>query len=234
MKIRSNFVSNSSSSSFIIAGDNIICILNKFITDNEVVKWDEYSEFNPYCTYGDVNCEILHQCKNSTDEDIKNVILGNVEQTCEYYIIEQYYKMFMTDRHSNVYIINSFNQWHSEDKYYSLYIKGTEFDIPCQLKKEIKKEMKNYKKKNPNATEWDFRFIEKYFSEYRNKIEAIVDDILESFKSKYKEIYAVSFGDNHGNCCGEMGWFVEANYLGRKAINGRLNTKWKIYRLNEH
>ena len=230
MKIRSNFVSNSSSSSFIIAGKNILSTLRKFIHDDKMVNYEpRWYEDEKDFSYGEVAKEIIRQCQISKVEDIKNIIFNKVYESCENYIIQQYYKLF-TDKKPNVFDLDDV----SEDKFYEKYFQGTDFDIPIELKFEINKEMYEYSKKNPNASSWEYLNFGNYISESQKKIENIVNDIYNDFKSKYKEMYCVSFGDNHGNCEGRMGTFVEYDYLGNKSILNHMNTDWNIYRMNEH
>ena len=62
----------------------------------------------------------------------------------------------------------------------------------------------------------------------------MIDKIYNDLIAENKEIYAVSFGDNHGSCAGEMGSFVEHEYLGEKMINDCLNSNFKIYQNSEH
>jgi hypothetical protein len=44
----------------------------------------------------------------------------------------------------------------------------------------------------------------------------------------------VSAGDNHGDITGEIGWYIESEYLGLKIINNTLKTNFEIIKINQH
>ena len=68
-----------------------------------------------------------------------------------------------------------------------------------------------------------------------NKVKAVLHNFnISKFKAKYPEMYAVSYGDNHGECTGQMGYFVESEYLGHNTISGILNVNWDVFVNNEH
>ena len=65
--------------------------------------------------------------------------------------------------------------------------------------------------------------------------EAYGINLLAKLLKKYGDVYVVSFGDNHGECDGDIGAIVEYQYLGENQINSYIkDKKIKIFQLNEH
>lgn len=229
MKIRSNFVSNSSSSSFIIAGKNIIETLKKFINDNTLCPEDEFYDDMPNMTYGDVNKNLLDQIKESDDEMIKHFIYYSIYNVIEDFRKYAFYKMIPNT-------VCYCYDWDDvpENMFYDKYDKGKEFDITEEIRKYIQNCMKKYYKKTGKTEEMDYWCIEKYCPKIDEMIKELVEKIFNEFKLKYNEIYVVSYGDNHGKCTGQMGHFVEHTYLGSNLVNNCFNVNWNIYCNSEH
>ena len=79
MKIRNGYVSNSSSSSFVICGKNIKQILGNAIANiQETINFDFWEDCNVF-TLKEINEEILRQIKLSNANSVKNVI--NIQYT---------------------------------------------------------------------------------------------------------------------------------------------------------
>ena len=103
-----------------------------------------------------------------------------------------------------------------------------------EIRKYIQNCMKKYYKKTGKTEEMDYWNIEKYCPKIDEMIKELVEKIFNEFKLKYNEIYVVSYGDNHGKCTGQMGYFVESTYLGSNLVNNYLNVNWNIYCNSEH
>lgn len=231
MKIRNNFVSNSSSSSFIIAGKNVLEILIRFIHDSNMVNYEpEWYDHESDFTYGEVIEEIVRQCKNSTNDMVKGVIGGLIYQSIDFYTTKCIYEIIPNQ------ICACYMDDVSENKWYDKFIKGTEFDLPNEFKKKIENAIKIQYNKTNSENSWDYSFfkIEEYFPDYETLMNDFVNETYENYINKYGELYAVSFGDNHGKCSGRMGAFVEYDFLGSGSINDYLKTNFEIYRNNEH
>lgn len=222
MKIRKYFVSNSSSSSFIVAGDNVMEILKRNIDNNQIVK-------NDYCEYtvGQITSEMISQCTKSTVEMIKGIIAGLVYQSASAYEVKCF--LNITGKKSNCYDFDDV----SEDKFYDKYHANTLFDINDKMKEFIRNGVRSVYKESKSRDEWDYykTIDNEDFEKISNEI---VDDIYRKIAAENKEMYAVSFGDNHGDCSGDMGWLVEDYYLGENAISDFLNSKINVYHLNCH
>lgn len=231
MKIRSNFVSNSSSSSFIIAGKNILETLKKFINDTNMVNYEpEWYRKDPDFTYGNVVKEILRQCKNSTEDAVKGVIAGLVYQAVDFYITESVYKILPNQR--CVCFMNEV----PEDKWYEKYVKGTEFDLPKEFKNKIKEAIKEQYNKTGSTSKWEYCYfnLKDNIPDFEKMKNEIINSNYKNYIDKYGELYAVSFGDNHGECSGRMGAFVECDFLGNRSMNSYMKTDFQIYRNDEH
>lgn len=224
MKARNGYVSNSSSSSFIIAGNGVMDVFNQHLNDGKILKTKYYDdEF----TIGDITKEMISQCKESNETHVKGIISGLIYQSASSYKEKIFHNI--TKKRSVCY------DWDDvpEDKWYEKYHKGTLFDINNKIKKMISNGVKDIFDKTKSTECWDYyKVIDS--EEYENLSNELVDEIYNKMVSENKEIYAVSFGDNHGACSGAMGWFVEDQYLGEKAMNNYLKTNFKIYHLNCH
>ena len=222
MKMRNGFVSNSSSSSFIVAGDNVMEIFKRNIDNNQIVK-------NDYCEYtvGQITSEMISQCTKSTVEMIKGIIAGLVYQSASAYEVKCF--LNITGQKSNCYDLDDV----PEDKFYDKYHANTFFDINDKMKEFIRNGVRSVYKENKSRDKWDYykTIDNEDFEKISNEI---VDDIYKKIAAENKEMYAVSFGDNHGACSGDMGWLVEDQYLGEKEMNNYLKTDFKIYHLNCH
>lgn len=209
MKIRNNYVSNSSSSSFIIIGNNVIEILEKNINNNEKIYSGEF-------TYGEVNKEILRQCKYESNENkIKDFIYEMIYNLKESYITYIYESEFNQSNH----------YFHSEYNFIE------DFTLTDKMKSIIYETMKNNKKDKEDEL---YYFCLNYGEEYDKEEKELIDKIYNDLIANNKEVYTVSFGDNHGNCNGSIGEYVEHEYLGEKIINSCLNSNFKIYQVSEH
>ena len=222
MKMRNGFVSNSSSSSFIIAGNSVMDTFKCHVNDNEVIKTKYYDdEF----TTGDIIKEMISQCENSNADHVKGVISGLIYQAASSYREKVFHNI--TKKRVVCY------DWDDvpEDKWYEKYHKGTLFDINEKIRKLIRNGIKDIFEKTKSTESWDYyKVIDN--EEYEKLSDEIVNEIYNKITSENKEVYAVSFGDNHGACSGAMGWFVEDQYLGEKTINNSLNTNFQIYHYN--
>ena len=222
MKIRTGFVSNSSSSSFIVAGNNVMNILKKNENNNQIVK-------NDYCEYtvGEITKEMISQCKNSTVEMIKDIINNLVYQTASAYCTKCF--IDITGAKCCCY------DWDNtpENEWCAKYYENTIFDINDEMKNFIKNGATNIFKKNKKAESWDFQKI-LYDAEFEKISLKITENIYKEIKSNNKEIYAMSFGDNHGACEGEMGGLVEGYYLGDNQISRFLKSDFNVYCLSCH
>ena len=101
------------------------------------------------------------------------------------------------------------------------------------MKNFIKNGATNIFKKNKKAESWDFQKI-LYDAEFEKISLEIVENIYKEIKDNNKEIYAMSFGDNHGACKGEMGGLVEEYYLGDNQISRFLKSDFDVYCLSCH
>lgn len=229
MKIRANYVSNSSSSSFIIAGKDIKKTLEANINDTTVCPHVEYYDDIPGMTYGDVNKNILGQINKSTEERVKNLIYYLIYKVVEDFREFTFYRIIPNKK------CNSFD-WNftPESEYYNKYDKGGKFDITEEMADYIKNGMKKYYKKTKKTNEMDYWDINEYCPKIDEMIKNLADKIFNDFKAKYPEMYAVSYGDNHGECTGQMGCFVESEYLGHNTISGILNVNWDVFVNSEH
>lgn len=222
MKIRMSYVSNSSSSSFIVAGNNVMQILKKNVNNNQIVK-------NDYCEYtvGEITKEMISQCKNSTVEMIKDIIYNSVYQTASAYCTKCF--IDITGAECCCY------DWDNtpENEWYAKYYENTIFDINDEMKNFIKNGATNIFKKNKKAESWDFQKI-LYDAEFEKISLKITENIYKEIKDNNKEIYAMSFGDNDGACAGEIGSLVEGYYLGDNQISRFLKSDFNIYCLSCH
>lgn len=225
MKIRTGYVSNSSSSSFIICGNGVKQILMNSL-NNQDTMCSDYWEDSTYYTVGEINKEILEQCEKSDNEKVKNVI-----DSILYRSISSYQDKIFWEKISKK-ECNMFWGMTPESKIYDLTIKGSFFDLSDEAKEVIEKSMMKIYKKTKSESHWDYYRIDS--DELNATIEKQVESIYNSMKENGKEVYAVSFGDNHGECTGALGWLVESEYLGNKEINLYLNSDFEIYKSNEH
>ena len=224
MKIRTNYVSNSSSSSFIICGNNVKQTLEKNILSDEKVTVDYwgYSDVN----IGEVNEEILRQCNVSDDESVKNVIDGILYHSFDFYRSKIFWEK-ISNKSCNMFWGNV-----AESRIYDLEISGTFFELSDETKLAIEKAIMDKYNETKSIKSWDYCGVET--KELQDCFNKQVETLFDKIKTDNKEVYAVSFGDNHGQCTGSMGWFVESEYLGQKLINNYLKSDFKIYVNNEH
>lgn len=224
MKVRNGYVSNSSSSSFIIAGNNVMEILKKNLGNSSLIK-DDFLKFE--CSAGDIVKEIVNQCKDSTVDLVKGVVNGLVYESSREYFLYVYYKV--SGDTPVCY------DWQNvrEDKWYDRYIKETVFDINKKAKDFINKGVKDIYNQTKSKREFDYyKVIDS--DDYKSIMDEIVESIYTKLASENQEMYAVSFGDNHGACSGNMGWVVEDYFLGQKAINNYLGSDFQVYHYNCH
>lgn len=229
MKVRNGFVSNSSSSSFIICGQNVLESLKSGFNDNELVYTNDEWYKNDSTTFGMVNTEIYDQCKNSNEEAIKSCIDGKLYESIGNFRIKCIYEKGIKDR---CYAYD----WDDvrEDEWYDKYNVGTIFELTDQIKTAIIKIIDDIYNKTHSKQEWDYYIDDCDYPELRKMIDQLIDNIYDNLIKNYREVYVVSFGDNHGVCSGPMGSYVEYTYLGKKQINTHLKTDFKIFHLCEH
>ena len=222
MKIRTCFVSNSSSSSFLLCGKDIISTLMKFVNDNYVISYDDYY----YANVGRINQEIINQCKHySNNERITEVIRALLVGAMSSYY--DYYTWGKTD--------NCFSVCSDDYNFYNNHFKGTVFELSNDLIEQIKKESEKYKDENGIFSSWVFLYDEVNHPKIYEQINKQADEIFKKLKELYGDVYVVSFGDNHGECDGDIGAIVEYQYLGENQINSYIkDKKIKIFQLNEH
>ena len=226
MKIRNGYVSNSSSSSFVICGKNIKQILvNAIANIQETINFDFWEDCNVF-TLKEINEEILRQIKLSNANSVKNVINGLITNSQ----LEYQNKIFwqkISKKRCNIYYDFNF----PESEYYDKVIKNTMFELNGDEKTLIEKSMLDIYHKTNSVDSWSY-YIRS--NELDKLIEKHSELIYEQLTKNGNEIYVVSFGDNHGACTGALGWFVESEYLGQKTMNSYLNANFEIYHLNEH
>ena len=183
--------------------------------------------FEKFVEEGEITKEMISQCENSTVEMIKDIIDNLVYQTASAYCTKCF--IDITGAECCCYDWDYTPENECYDKYYA----NTIFDINDEMKNFIKNGATNIFKKNKKASFWDFHEIlnDDEFEEISLKI---AENIYKEIKNNNKEIYAMSFGDNHGTCKGEMGGLVEGYYLGDKQINGFLKSDFNIYCLSCH
>lgn len=225
MKIRTGYVSNSSSSSFIICGNGVKQILMNSLNNQDTMCSDYWGD-STYYTVGEINKEILEQCEKSDNKMVKNVI-----DSILYRSISSYQDKIFWEKISKK-ECNMFWGMTPESKTYDLNIKGSFFDLSDEAKEVIEKSMMKIYKKTKSESHWDYYRMDS--DELNAIIEKQVESIYNSMKESGKEVYAVSFGDNHGECTGALGWLVESEYLGNKEINLYLNSNFEIYQSDEH
>ena len=87
MKIRYSYVSNSSSSSFIICGDNVIALIKAGISSNETVYADSYYgiEETEIINIGKLN-EKIYNVLDTSEQNLFNLIYGEMTGIASYYI----------------------------------------------------------------------------------------------------------------------------------------------------
>ena len=87
MKIRYSYVSNSSSSSFIICGDNVIELIKAGISRNETVYADSYYgiEETEIINIGKLN-EKIYNVLDTSEQNLFNLIYGEMTGIASYYI----------------------------------------------------------------------------------------------------------------------------------------------------
>lgn len=170
---------------------------------------------------------MISQCENSTVEMIKDIIDNLVYQTASAYCTKCF--IDITGEECCCYDPDYIPENECYDKYYA----DTLFDINDKMKDFIKNGVADIYKENKNASFWDFLEIlnDDEFEEISLKI---AENIYKEIKNSNQEIYAMSFGDNHGTCEGEMGGLVEGYYLGTKQINGFLKSDFNVYCLSCH
>lgn len=217
MKIRTNYISNSSSSSFLIYGENLLqTLINSLMSEQSICAFDYWG--SSYCfTIKELNEEIINQCENVSEDDIKTFIRHKFYESIECFKEKIFYEQINPKR--NLFIANSS---YEEDL----------FSLNDELKQEIKNAMLHLYQSIKSDNIYDYYTLQS--DKFDKLIDFHVNDIYNKLNKNNNELYIVSFGDNHGNCTGNKGYFVESEYLGNKEINLYLDEKINIIQLNEH
>ena len=226
MKIRQGYVSNSSSSSFIICGNNILNILKQHLNDSRIYTIPR-SLFNfDDIVIGEAISEIYRQCKNSNLAKIKTFIRCLLEQSVSEYCNYIFWNKISKRK------CNCFYGDIPESDIYNKYIDNTLFGLTDKMKQFIG----NYLVKKHEETKSEDHYD--YYDVDDVKLEKMItkkaNELYKYLRNNHNEIYYVCFGDNEGDCSGTIGGFVEYNYLGQQNINKDLNTNFTIYKSSNH
>lgn len=227
MKLRMNYVSNSSSCNFLIYGKNLMQTLVKSLISEETLCAFDYWGTSYHFTIKELNKEIINQCNNNNIDDVKNFIHSKIAESIDYFKEKVFHENIAVNIKSSYYI----SELSNHKIYDSEYDKDI-FALNDELKQEITNKMLEFYEINKSDCIYDYYLLNS--NKMNELIENLVNDIYNKLKENNNELYVVSFGDNHGICSGSMGYFVESEYLGNKEINLYLDEKINIINLNEH
>lgn len=224
MKIRNGYVSNSSSSSFLVSGIDLKKTLELNKNNNEMfIEGCEYNWDDDSFTIGELVTSMLGQIEEyNNDKRIIEFIESKIYDTCS-----QFYESLIPDQDCNTF------HWDDTpaNKMYEKYYLEKDFDITDDIKNLIKEKFaRDYDKHYYFYLDWDTNELDKNIND---KINELTNKLYtQTFKNK--ECYIFSYGDNHGIESGSLGAVMEYGFLGKKYLNTYLKSNFDIYQNNEH
>ena len=149
MKMRNSFVSNSSSSSFIICGNNVYDIVKNNINNNELVEY-EPDYFTPV-SVGEISDEMIRQFDASTREMVEHSAYCIFHESVQSYFDKIYWTKIADSR------CNCFDfRGNSEANFYDVYCENGDFSLCDDVKRKIEDKVFDIYKKTNSKKHFDY------------------------------------------------------------------------------